>query len=61
MGTRVASIPEGPSERPERQQQQQRVTLHRAIMAVIKAIASDAELSSSDRLTGVIVLIYGWA
>lgn len=43
---------------PERVQR--RVTLHPVILTCIKAIASDASLSPDARLTGVLLLIYGW-
>jgi hypothetical protein len=40
--------------------QQQRVTLPPELIASIKTISSDATLSASSRLTGVLMLIWGW-
>jgi hypothetical protein len=40
---------------------EQRVTLPPGILASIKVISSHASLSPSERLTGVLTLIWGWA
>ena len=40
---------------------QQRIKLPPSVMGCIKALAADATLTAGERLTGVLMLIYGWA
>ena len=40
---------------------QQRIELPPPVLACITALAADATLTAGERLTGVLMLIYGWA
>src|SRR6476620_3622652 len=40
---------------------QQRIELPPPLMGCITALAADATLAAGERLTGVLMLIYGWA